>query len=454
MKKRKMYEAFTELDPQYIEKAYPTKTRISLRAGVAVFLCAAILVSVMAGIALHNGGTAPNIATTEPTLVIPDYDEGGEIINLSATATAKLKEGKTADAEFISAVNNFSAELLKAQHTDGENTLLSPLSAMYALSMTANGAEGQTLEQMEQVLGGELSIDELNEYLRGLYARLLTEDSGINTANSIWIRDIFSPTVSPDFLEKNAHYYSADVYTAPFNPDTVKAVNEWAYDNTDGMIEEIIEDIEPDSMMLLLNSLLFESEWQEEIRSTYNGKFTNSDGTESKVIMMTELEPEKTYYVSDLKAEGFVKKLTNGCGFFAILPGEGMTADEYAATLNGKDLYGMLTGAINAKLDIHIPTFSTYTENDLKDALCELGMSNAFSSNADFSQIGGGYLGQISQNNRIDITPYGVKAASVTVATLMCAGFDIIELKFTRPFVYGIMTEDGIPLFIGVQNQI
>ncbi len=453
MKNRKMYEAFTEIDENYIEKAYPAKRRKAEKAVIAAMLCAAILLSLGTGIAMHLKNNTPG-ETTPPTVNDPGYDIGGDIINLSATVNANLKEGKTADGEFISAVNDFSVELMQAQHTDGENTLLSPLSAMYALSMTANGADGATLKQMEEVLGGGLSIDELNEYLRGLYARLLTEDSGIRTANSIWIRDRFSPTVSPMFLEKNAHYYDADVYTAPFNPDLVKEVNKWAYERTDGMIEEIIDGIEPDSMMLLLNALLFESEWEEEILSTYDGKFTNADGTESAVIMMTELEPEKTYYISDLKSEGFVKKLTNGCSFFAILPDEGMTADEYAATLNGKDLYGILNGAIDAKLDIHIPTFSTYTENDLNDALCEMGMSNAFSSNADFSQIGGGYLGRISQSDRIDVTPYGIKAASVTVATLMCAGFDIIELEFDRPFVYGIMTEDGIPLFIGVQNQI
>ena len=456
MKNKKMYEALTGIENEDIEKAYPKRARISLRAAIAVFLCAAILISVMTGIALHRGGNAPaGESSTEPTVKLPDgYDGDGEIINLSATINAPLKEGRTADEEFISAVNNFSAELLKAQHTEGENTLLSPLSAMYALSMTANGAEGETLKQMEQVLGNGLSIDELNEYLRGLYARLLTEDSGIKTANSIWIRDIFSPVVSPTFLEKNSHYYGADVYTAPFNPDTVKEVNKWAYDRTDGMIGEIIDGIEPNEFLLLLNSLLFESDWEEEIRSTYNGRFTNADGTQSEVIMMTELEPEKTYYVSDLRSNGFVKKLTNGCSFFALLPNEDMTADEYAASLNGKDLYNMLSGATDAKMNIRIPAFSTYTENDLTKALCEMGMDDAFSPYADFSEIGGGYLSQVSQNNRIDVTPYGVKAASVTVATLMCEGIGIIELKFNRPFVYGIMTEDGIPLFIGVQNEM
>lgn len=458
MKRSKMYDALTELDPQYIEKAYPKKRRVATRTAVAVFLCAAILISVAAGIALNRNGGAPATGdiATEPTVSIPDYDGGGEIINLSASVSAELKEGKTADEEFIGAVSNFSAELLKAQLAEGENTLLSPLSAMYALSMTANGAQGQTLEQMEQVLGGELSIEELNEYLRGLYARLLTEDSGITTANSIWIRDIFSPAVSPEFLEKNSHYYNADVYTAPFNNDTVKAVNQWAFDNTDGMVEEIIDGIDPGSMMLLLNSLLFESEWEEKIEESYNGKFTSSDGTGQDVIIMKD---HAEYYISDLNSQGYIKKLNNGCSFFAILPGANMTADGYARTLTGEKLYDMLNGAQNEMVKYHIPAFSTYVENDLTDALTDMGMADAFSATtAQFSGIsadeGNIYVDTVKQNARIDVTMDGVKAAAVTVVSTKIEADIIIELYFNRPFVYGIMTEDGIPLFIGVQNEI
>ncbi len=455
MKNRKMYEALTEIDSEYLERAYPIRRRRMGKAVIAAVLCAAILLSLGAGIAMHLKNNTQG-ETTAPTVNIPNYDEGGSIKNVSANVSATMKEGKEADDKFISAVNDFSVKLMQAQMTEGENTLLSPISAMYALSMTANGADGQTLSQMEQVLGGELSIDELNEYLRGLYARLLMEENGIKSANSIWIRDVFSPTVSPEFLEKNAHYYGADVYTAPFNPDTVKAVNKWAYDNTDGMIEEIIDSIEPNSMMLLLNSLLFESEWEEEIKTAYNGKFANANGTESVVTMMKEHGQTKTYYVSDLNSQGFVKKLTNGCSFFAILPSEGLTADEYASSLTGEDLFRMLNGATNENLEIRIPVFSTYTQNSLKEALIKMGMSDAFSSNADFSRLSSDstFLDQVQQNNRLDFTTHGVKAASVTIAITKGEGINTIELNFNRPFVYGIMTEDGIPLFIGVQNQI
>lgn len=456
MKNRKMYEALTEIDSEYLERAYPIRRRRMGKAVIAAMLCAAILLSLGTGIAMHLKNNTPG-ETTAPTVNTPEYDEGGKIVNVSAAVSGTLKDGKEADEGFISAVNDFSVKLMQAQMTEGENTLLSPLSAMYALSMTANGADGATLKQMEEVLGGELSIDELNEYLRGLYARLLMEENGIKSANSIWIRDRFSPAVSPTFLEKNAHYYGADVYTAPFNPDTVKEVNKWAYERTDGMIEEIIEDIEPDAVMLLLNSLLFESDWEKKIKESYNDKFTNADGDIQSVIMM---EGDAEYYIEDINGEGCIKKLSNGCSLFAILPKADMTADEYAATLTGETLYNMLNGALKTKVGMHIPAFSSYTENDLSKALQDMGMKDAFSeTDSDFSKICEPrieelYIGTVAQNTKINVTMDGVKAGAATVVQIYDKGADFFLQIFDRPFVYGIMTEDGIPLFIGVQNQM
>ncbi|MBQ8697211.1 MAG: serine protease, partial [Clostridia bacterium] len=238
--------------------------------------------------------------------------------------------------------------------------------------------------------------------------------------------------------------------------DTVKAVNEWAYDRTDGMIDEIIEDIDPDAVMLLLNSLLFESEWEEKIEVAYDGFFSNSDGVRQNTVMMNG---NAEYYIADINGEGCIKKLNNGCSFFAILPNRDMTADEYAASLTGEGLYNMLNGAQQTDVELYIPAFSTYTENELSKALSSLGMKDAFySETADFSNIDknedGLFIGRVAQNARIDVTMDGVKAGAVTVVELRDEGASINLQIFDRPFVYGIMTDDGIPLFIGVQNQI
>ena len=86
------------------------------------------------------------------------------------------------------AATEFSVRLFQACLTEGENTLVSPLSVLCALAMTANGAQGETLAQMEAVLG--LPSEELNAclcaYRQTLSAR---EDAQLNIANSIWLKD-------------------------------------------------------------------------------------------------------------------------------------------------------------------------------------------------------------------------------------------------------------------------
>ena len=116
--------------------------------------------------------------------------------------------------------------------------------------MTANGAAGATLAQMETVLGRDIPLAELNQYLFS-YVQSLTsaKDSKLRIANSIWFRDDSSLQVAQDFLQTNADYYRASAYKAAFDLQTVRDINHWVEDNTDSIIEKIIDDIPADAVM-------------------------------------------------------------------------------------------------------------------------------------------------------------------------------------------------------------
>ena len=144
------------------------------------------------------------------------------IVNLTGcTATIKAKnlmEGITAkeisNTDNLSGNNadmtDFAVRLFKATNESDKNTLISPLSVLCALSMTTNGADGQTLGQMETVLG--MSTDELNPYLYGYINSLPQGDKyKLNVANSIWFTEDKQFTVNQDFLQTNADYYGADI---------------------------------------------------------------------------------------------------------------------------------------------------------------------------------------------------------------------------------------------------
>lgn len=149
------------------------------------------------------------------------------------------------------AASDLALRLLRQEmETGASNVLLSPLSILCALSMTANGASGETLAQMEQVLG--LPVESLNAYLLACRKALPDEKKcRVSLANSIWFRDDDSLTVEKDFLQTNAAWYEADLYQLPFDGAACTAINNWVSKETNGMIPEILQEISPDDAMLL-----------------------------------------------------------------------------------------------------------------------------------------------------------------------------------------------------------
>ena len=230
------------------------------------------------------------------------------IFNLTGCVTvqaANLMDGVTANKvnklddleEQSASFTDFALRLFKATNEDGENVLISPLSVMCALSMTLNGAEGNTLAQMENVLG--MQRDELNLYLYSYITSLPKgEKYKLIQANSIWFRDDDRFSVSPDFLQTNADYYGADIYKAPFDRQTLRDINNWVKLNTDGMIPKILDDIPDNAIMYLVNALAFEAEWKEVYKKTQvrDGKFTTEDGEVQKVKLMYA---EENRYLED-----------------------------------------------------------------------------------------------------------------------------------------------------------
>ena len=143
--------------------------------------------------------------------------------DLTKGITPKNVSGRDADEAFALAQTGFALGLFKesASVNGYDNLLLSPLSVSLALSMTANGADGETLAEMEKVLG--MPIGELNEYYVQYMSSLPNgENCKFHIANSLWVKDDFD--VKQDFLQTNRNYYSAPVYTSPFDKQTLSVI--------------------------------------------------------------------------------------------------------------------------------------------------------------------------------------------------------------------------------------
>ena len=176
---------------------------------------------------------------------------------------AQTVQGKPADEKFIGNTADFAIDLFKKTASETNNSLISPLSVMLALAMTANGADKETLTQMQKVLGKDIPLDQLNEYLYSYVKNLPSErKSKLSIANSIWFRDDANYlTVEKDFLQKNADYYNAAAYKSAFDSQTLKDINNWVKSKTDGMIDKILDNIAKDAVMYLINAVVFYARW-------------------------------------------------------------------------------------------------------------------------------------------------------------------------------------------------
>ena len=389
--------------------------------------------------------------------------------DLMEGVSAKKVAGKAADDAFIGSQAELAVKLFKAcaDENKNQNMLISPLSIQLALAMTANGANGQTKDEMEKLLGGDIPLEELNEYLYTYVESLPSEDKAkLEIANSIWFRDDAERlTVEKAFLQTNADYYGAQAYKEPFDLQTVKNINDWVDKHTDGMIEKIIDELEPDDIMHLINAIAFDAQWETpyEKFNVENGPFTSISGEERTVKMMHSTEHK---YIETDNATGVIKNYKGGkYSFAALLPNEGVELYDYIDSLTGEGLKAALDGAQRETVITAIPKFSYEYGMFIDNILADLGMPTAFNDDkADFSKMGSStegniYIGYVLHKTFISVDEHGTKAAAITdVATKDTAAMPPEDEKYVildRPFVYMIVdNETNLPIFIGTVTDI
>ncbi len=400
------------------------------------------------------------------------------LVGCTKVQAADLMEGitpenvteKAADSDFISQQAKLYLELFKASAAESkangetESLLVSPLSVILALAMTANGADGQTKQEMEALLGGEKTIGELNEYLHSYVKNLPSEEKyKLEIANSIWFRDDENRlTVEKEFLQKNADYYSADAYKAPFDRQTLKDINNWVKNNTDGMIDKILDEIDEYAVMYLINAVTFDAEWQKtyEKNDIQNGTFTAYNGEKQKVKMMTSGE---STYIHDDQTTGFIKNYEGGkYSFAAFLPNEGIDIYDYIKNLDGDKFISLIQNAEHSYLSASLPKFSYDYDISLCDILKDLGMPTAFDGNAaDFTKLGSSsrgniFIGDVRHKTFISVDELGTRAGAATIVEMRDGAMaETKRVVLDRPFVYAIVDNaTSLPIFIGAVTEI
>ena len=345
-----------------------------------------------------------------------------------------------------------------------DNVLISPVSVLTALAMTANGAQNDTLAQMEAVFGVER--EPLRDYLRTYLDNLPNERKyKLHMANSIWIKEDENFTVNEEFIDINKSCFGAGVYEKEFDQKTLKEINKWVDENTDGMIEEILNEIPEDAVMYLINALAFDAEWEEIYENTEirNGEFTLANGSVQDVEYMYS---DENVYLEDEKATGFIKYYKDRkYAFAAILPNENVGLTEYVAGMSGESLKEMLDNAQEVQVNASIPKFEVEDDILLNDTLKVMGMEDIFDgSKADLSGIGTHtegnlFVSRVIHKTHMQVDEKGTKAGAATAVEVKLESametLDSKTVRLDRPFIYMIIDcESNQPIFMGTMQRV
>lgn len=380
----------------------------------------------------------------------------------TVTVPERARLAEKIDPQMAKATNTFGLELAEKiiNETQGENVIVSPVSIVQALSMTLNGAAGQTREQIAKTLHLEgLSVEMLNEEQQKLRELLLQPGPGIklSMANSLWLQKGWP--FQKEYLDRVKAAYDAQLNERKLDdPAVLKEMNKWVNKQTNGLIPTILDEpISEMTKLMLLNALYFDGTWKRpfEPDATIEDEFTKSDGEIQRIPFMNQ---GGSYEYDETDAYQAIR-LPYGdgqMGMLIVLPSQHMDQKELTAKLLADtEFWTKPFNSANGRLAL--PKFRVEGKRELIDTLSAMGMRLPFDPNqADFSELADNrlYINRILHKTVVDVSEQGTEAAAVTLIGMEAGSAppsSSFEMKVNRPFLFAIQDlQSGMLLFVGL----
>ena len=467
--------------PEEIDKK--RKKRNALRAvtvcSAAAVICIGVAIAITAVVTrkADDGKTKKELLnrptaapTDEPASEDREYEslkKGVGVRFLSTGSVANTGTKEPVSEDFRHNYTEFALELA-GRTNEGSGTLVSPLSVITAMLMTANGASGETYSEMMSVLAGGMTADKANRELLVFTESLKnTGYAMLESSNAVFVSDRDDFKINKRFVHEISSSFKGEIACADFINDlqrSVKEINSWCNEKTKGMIPDILDPstLDPDTVMVLINAVCFDALWDTPFPFTYDGVFHGTKGDTKVTMMRSAQEP---FYIESKNATGFMKPYCGQYGFAALLPKEGVGTQELLSSLDAKAWFDLMEndrGTANANM----PKFSFDWEGSLNDVLSGMGIKKAFSAyEADFSGLGrlddgrGLFINKVVHKTHIDVDEAGTRASAATAVEMVPNSVYDPEIPknvtLDRPFVYAIIDcETKLPVFIGTVNDI
>ena len=355
----------------------------------------------------------------------------------------------------------FTAHLLAGIDREPVNAVCSPLSAQTVLTMAALGAAGDTLAQMEEVLGG--TVDELATTANTLSAVLAAvgdtareeddpegpEPAVASLVSSTWLQE--SMTVEQGFLDGLAEWFGSGVFQIDFLDEVAREkgrerINDWVAEQTNDLIEDLVPEqaLSDRTRAVLVNALHLKAAWPSPLERR-GGTFTTDEGEELSVEL---LHGSSSAWFEDSVCRATALEAAGGELALALIQpagsiGETMDAWAEVAGTPAAGLGGLLDGLEDSseQVDLAVPPFDIAWDSSLVAVLQGLGMTDVFSESADLSGITAEedmMITEILQKAVITVDEEGMEAAAATAAMVdtTAAPAEPKQLVLDRPFLF------------------
>lgn len=392
---------------------------------------------------------------------------------IALTACRKEKPAELAPAKpiilteqesvILKDVNVFTFDLYREMGCakPGKDMTISPLSASLALSLLSTGARNVTADEITGALGFDCGAEDISSFYNHLMTEMLDVDPSttLESANSIWADKRLE--LQKDFVKSADKYFKAEIRNVDFtSAGTTGKINAWCSEKTHGKIKTIVDQVDPNTLVALLNAMYFNGKWRNKFDGSHSGTFRCADGRTANAEMMTN--KLTCSYSEDGKFR--MVELAYGNGAFAmdiVLPVDENPEkfSSYSTAMTGSEWDNLTSGLVRRSVQIELPSFKMECEYDLIPYLKSLGINLAFTGDADFSGISEVplYVSDVKQKTFINVGKEGTEAAAVTYIGMKMTSAgpeETVSFIADRPFIYAIReTSTGAILFIGQKTE-
>ncbi len=363
------------------------------------------------------------------------------------------------ERQVVEGGNEFAWNLFR-NVSGSDSKVVSPLSVSYLMGMLANGAAGQTRQEILTAMGCKgIPLGQLND----LYAQMVACAGRFDKATTIRVANYIALNrqyqLKEPFAQTMREVYQAGVESLDFaSSATTKHINQWCSRQTDGMVPSIIDQVDPSAVSYIMNAIYFNGSWSDKFDKGET-RLENFQGytRDIKKAYMMHRNAKYMYVDNEIFAAINVPYGNGAYRMTVLLPNQGKSIGEMIDSLDAKTFGELDSKMENCIVDLKLPRFTTEVDLPLNEVVSKLGAPSIFTGKADFSNFANGslFVSKMFQKAKIEVSEEGTKAAAVTAAVMMLSAFHPEEPRrvtfhANRPFVYTITeSSTGAILFVG-----